>query len=130
MRLKYREIKDLYETIQLLIPLHLTMPFGYQVAKTAKELRECYNEINKKRQDIIAKYAEKNENGIVITENGNVEINKENVNKLDRELSNLFDTTISIDLDKFDIDDVKDLDLTVGQIETLIPIIEIKKRRL
>ena len=126
MILKAREIKKLNDTIQVLLPLQLKMPFAYEVACIAREVRENDMMISTMRQEIIERYAKRDENGHVIvnSENGTVDVDEEKIPELNKELDNLFNKEIELESNKIKLNDIKDLDLTVGQIEALIPLIE------
>lgn len=126
MILKAREIKNLNDTIQILLPLQLKMPFAYEVACIAREVRENDMMISTMRQEIIERYAKRDENGRVIvnSENGTVDVDEGKIPELNKELDSLFNKEIELESNKIKLDDIKDLDLTVGQIEALIPLIE------
>lgn len=126
MILKAREIKNLNDTIQILLPLQLKMPFAYEVACIAREVRENDMMISTMRQEIIERYAKRDENGHVIvnSENGTVDVDEGKIPELNKELDSLFNREIELESNKIKLDDIKDLDLTVGQIEALIPLIE------
>lgn len=126
MILKAREIKKLNDTIQILLPLQLKMPFAYEVACIAREVRENDMMISTMRQEIIERYAKRDENGHVIvnSENGTVDVDEGKIPELNKELDNLFNKEIELESNKIKLNDIKDLDLTVGQIEALIPLIE------
>ena len=126
MRTKNREIENLNGTVQNLLSLQLKMPLGFQIACLAREVHQAFNELNTKRTAIISKYAKRDENNQVIInkENGMVEIDDEDVKQVDSELDELYNTYVELSAEKIKLDDIKDLDLTVGQIESLVPFIE------
>ena len=82
--------------------------------------------INVMRQEILERYAKRDENGQVIIDqqNGMVTVEPEKVMETNKELDKLFSRDIELKCDKIKIDDIKDLDLTVGQLEALIPLVE------
>ena len=126
MNIKARELENLNNTIQVLLPMQLKMPFAYKVACIAREVRENYSIINVMRQEILERYAKRDENGQVIIDqqNGMVTVEPEKVMETNKELDKLFSRDIELKCDKIKIDDIKDLDLTVGQLEALIPLVE------
>lgn len=126
MNIKARELENLNNTIQVLLPMQLKMPFAYKVACIAREVRENYSMINVMRQEILERYAKRDENGQVIIDqqNGMVTVEPEKVIETNKELDKLFSRDIELKCDKIKIDDIKDLDLTVGQLEALIPLVE------
>ena len=126
MNIKARELENLNNTIQVLLPMQLKMPFAYKVACIAREVRENYSMINVMRQEILERYAKRDENGQVIIDqqNGMVTVETEKVMETNKELDKLFSRDIELKCDKIKIDDIKDMDLTVGQLEALIPLVE------
>lgn len=126
MNIKARELENLNNTIQVLLPMQLKMPFAYKVACIAREVRENYSMINVMRQEILERYAKRDENGQVIIDqqNGMVTVEPEKVMETNKELDKLFSRDIELKCDKIKLDDIKDLDLTVGQLEALIPLVE------
>ena len=126
MNIKARELENLNNTIQVLLPMQLKMPFAYKVACIAREVRENYSMINVMRQEILERYAKRDVNGQVIIDqqNGMVTVEPEKVMETNKELDKLFSRDIELKCDKIKIDDIKDLDLTVGQLEALIPLVE------
>ena len=126
MNIKARELENLNNTIQVLLPMQLKMPFAYKVACIAREVRENYSMINVMRQEILERYAKRDENGQVIIDqqSGMVTVEPEKVMETNKELDKLFSRDIELKCDKIKIDDIKDLDLTVGQLEALIPLVE------
>ena len=126
MNIKARELENLNNTIQVLLPMQLKMPFAYKVACIAREVRENYSMINVMRQEILERYAKRDENGQVIIDqqNGMVTVEREKFMETNKELDKLFSRDIELKCDKIKIDDIKDLDLTVGQLEALIPLVE------
>ena len=53
-----------------------------------------------------------------------VTVEPEKVMETNKELDKLFSRDIELKCGKIKIDDIKDLDLTVGQLEALIPLVE------
>ena len=83
--------------------------------------------LNTERTKIVTKYAKKDDNGQIVVdkENNNmIEIPDEDVKKVDAELDELFARKIELQSNKIQLEAIKDLDLTVGQIEVLVPFIE------
>lgn len=126
MILKAREIKNLNETVSALLPLQLKMPFAYEVASIAREVRENDFMINTMRQEIIERFAKRDDNGqmIINEEDGTVEVEDGKYAELNAELDKLMNRDIELKSNKIKLVDIKDLDLTVGQISALIPLID------
>ena len=126
MILKAREIKSLYETMQVLLPLQLKMPFAYEIACITREVRENDMMISTMRQEIVERYAKRDENGKIIIdeENGTVDVDEAKLPELNQEIDSLYNREIELKANKIKLTDIVDLDLTVGQIEALVPLIE------
>lgn len=128
MILKAREIKNLSETMDTLLPLQLKMPFAYEVASIAREVRENNFMINAMRQEIVERFAERDDNGQIRInqEDGTVEVQEGKYAELNSELDKLMNRDIELKSNKIKLVDIKDLDLTVGQISALIPLIDVE----
>lgn len=127
MEISLRQIEALNGAIQELLPLKLELSLAFQLASLAKEVHEAFNMLNIERTKIITKYAKKDENGKIIANKDNsnmIEIPDEDVKKVDAELDELFAKKIELKSEKIQLSAIKDLDLTVGQIEVLVPFIE------
>lgn len=128
MILKAREIKNLSETMDTLLPLQLKMPFAYEVASIAREVRENNFMINAMKQEIVGRFAERDDNGQIRVnqEDGTVEVQEGKYAELNAELDKLMNRDIELNSNKIKLVDIKDLDLTVGQISALIPLIDVE----
>jgi hypothetical protein len=128
MILKAREIKNLSETMDTLLPLQLKMPFAYEVASIAREVRENNFMINAMKQEIVERFAERDDNGQIRVnqEDGTVEVQEGKYAELNAELDKLMNRDIELNSNKIKLVDIKDLDLTVGQISALIPLIDVE----
>lgn len=126
MEISNRQLETLNTTVSNLLPLQLKLPLGYQIACIARDVHEAFDKINASRTMIITKYANKDENGQVITnpETHMVELTEENAKMVDKELNELYAQKSEIKSEKVKLSDMMDLDLTVAQIEALIPFIE------
>ena len=99
-------------------------------AKTAYRFARINNEIDKEnaifqetRRNLIIKYGEKDENGKLKEDNGNIMIAKEHLSDFRNESTELLNTKITINTEKIGLDDFGD-DLfspsEIGKIEWLI----------
>ena len=99
-------------------------------AKTAYRFARINNEIDKEnaifqetRRNLIIKYGEKDENGELKEDNGNIMIAKEHLSNFRNESTELLNTKITINAEKIGLDDFGD-DLfspsEIGKIEWLI----------
>jgi hypothetical protein len=104
------------------------MPFAYEVASIAREVRENNFMINAMRQEIVERFAERDDNGQIRInqEDGTVEVQEGKYAELNAELDKLMNRDIELNSNKIKLVDIKDLDLTVGQISALIPLIDVE----
>ncbi|MBR2430478.1 hypothetical protein IKB17_03315 [bacterium] len=126
MEISNKQIEALNSTVQILLPLQLKLPLAYQIACIARDVHEAFDKLNTERTEIITKYAKKDENGKVVTnsENHMIEIDDKDVKNVDKELNELFSKKVELKTEKIKLEDIKDLDLTVAQIEALVSFIE------
>ena len=59
----------------------------------------------------------------MIFDGNKIKIDETKIGELNKELDNLYSREIELKSSKIDLVDIQDLDLTVGQIEILIPLI-------
>lgn len=125
MEIKARELKELSDTIRELLPLQLNINLSYKIACIAREIREKQNMVDTLKEELIETYAKKDEKGMtLISEEGVVEIDKKDAAELNKQLNDLMVRNIEINIEKIKLDDILDLNLTIGQMTSLLPLIE------
>ena len=75
---------------------------------------------------MLKRFAERDDNGQIRInqEDGTVEVQEGKYAELNAELDKLMNRDIELNSNKIKLVDIKDLDLTVGQISALIPLID------
>lgn len=97
---------------------------AYKFRKFINETEDAEKFFNEKRDEIIKKYAEKNDSGeIKVDESGNVNFRKEDIENVNKEYSELVKTDISVCI-KFKPEELESLDLTIAEVDTLSDLIE------
>lgn len=97
---------------------------AYKFRKFISETEDAEKFFNEKRNEIVEKYAEKNDNGeIKVDENGNVNFKKEDIETVNKEYSELIKTDISVNI-KFKPEELESLDLTIAEVDVLADLIE------
>lgn len=97
---------------------------AYKFRKFISETEDAEKFFNEKRNEIVEKYAEKNDNGeIKVDENGNVNFKKEDIETVNKEYSELIKTDLSVNI-KFKPEELESLDLTIAEVDVLADLIE------
>ncbi len=97
MKLKAFELLDIYESLSKISEQELDLETSYAIAKYLKEILVAKELIDGKRNKIIFKHAEKQEDGnLKQTDNGGIEIHKEEIGKFNSEMDGLLNSEISI----------------------------------
>ena len=97
MELKALDIINKFEALNKLADKETDLSTAVIIAKNLKELSTYKDIIDKKRDGVIVKYAQKNDEGdIVQDKNGNVKIT--DVNSFNKDLSEILDTSIEVNL--------------------------------
>ena len=86
---------------------------AFKIARLARELDKEMQTFNEERQKIIQKYAKKDENGELITdENGNVTFDTDKVQEVNEEFNSLLSTELEVNADKLPMDYMDSFELT------------------
>jgi hypothetical protein len=86
---------------------------AFKIARLARELDKEMQTFNEERQKIIQKYAKKDENGELITdENGNVTFDTDKVQEVNEEFNSLLSTELEVNADKLPMDCMDSFELT------------------
>lgn len=86
---------------------------AFKIARLARELDKEMQTFNEERQKIIQKYAKKDENGELITdENGNVTFDTDKVQEVNEEFNSLLGTELEVNADKLPMECMDSFELT------------------
>lgn len=93
----------LFNLVQKQFPVKVSYAISKNISKLERELK-IYNS---ERQKIINKYCKKDEEGnLVIDENNQYHIEDENIDVCNKELNELLDIEIEVNIHKFKLDDL------------------------
>lgn len=116
------EILDIIRSLNVLATKELKLSSAYVVAKNIKALSVIEELINNKRKIIIDKYAEKDENGnIVSNENG---IHIADMNGFNDEINTLLSEEVEIELTKIKMSDIENITISPADVYRLMDMIE------
>lgn len=97
--------------------------------RNSKKLNEAVKDIDNKRFEIISQYADKDQNGQILSENGQFKVSN-NLTDFENDLKELFNTQINIQLDTLFMEDIQKCDndkydsLTMEEVDALQYIIK------
>ena len=125
MKLKAKEIYNMYDAISALSKEKTAMPTAYYIAKNTKIIKEEASAIDEARQKLILEFAEKDENGEIISqESGMVKISDEKVALFSEELNKLFEVEIEVGMVKIPLSSLQSINIPINLVENLLPIIK------
>lgn len=123
MELKAIDILNKFEALSKLADKETDLSTACIIAKNLKELVVYKDEICKKRDNLIIRYAEKNEDGgIAQTEDGGVKVT--DIASFNKELSELLDTIIEVEISKLQKNKLLEIKVTAKDILPLVDILE------
>jgi hypothetical protein len=123
MELKALDIINKFEALNKLADKETDLSTAIIIAKNLKELSTYKEIIDKKRDSVIVKYAEKNDNNVISQdENGNVKIT--DINSFNKDLSEILDTPIEVNLLLLPKDKMMDMKISAKDILPLTDILD------
>ena len=119
-----REIIEGTELLGQLSTKPLKSKAAYQVGRILREVQNEFNLYNEKRIALLEKYAEKNEGGKPIIEDGNYKLSQEDIIKINEEHNELIDTKVSINANALQLSLIDEESFTPTEMLKLMPFIE------
>ena len=115
MRLKAKEVYDMYDAINALSQEKTTMPTAYYIAKNTKIIKEEAASIDEARQKLIMEFGEKKDDGSLNTqENGMVKIEDSKLTAFTEQLNNLLNAEINIDIKKIPLSSLQQINIPIN----------------
>lgn len=121
------KLNDVIQSLKILKSISqktLKGKVNFQLAKILRELNNEYNLFLKSRENLILKYGKKENGQLIIDDEGNYGIDKEQLFNFNKELNELLDTNISLNAEKIILEDIEDIDFTIEQMIALSPFIK------
>ena len=116
------EILDIISSLNVLATKELKLSSAYVVAKNIKALSVIEELINNKRKSIIDMYAEKDENGNIVSNENGIRIT--DMNRFNNEINTLLSEEIEIELTKIKMSDIENITISPADVYQLMDIIE------
>lgn len=116
------ELMDSASVMQELAKKPMKTKAAFQTARLMREIEKEYSLFQESRKGLIDKYADKDENGEPkADENGNYTVPKENIEEFNKELKEMLDQTLSLNVEPISIEDLGDADFTPADMMLLAP---------
>ena len=127
IELTINDMLNSMEPLKKLSTYQLKTKIAYQIARLMREINKEYELFQKTRQNLAIKYAEKNEkNEIIIDENGNYKIKNDKINICNKEITELINTKIALNVEPINLEDIENTECTPTEIFALMPLIQEK----
>lgn len=122
--MKVNEIVKISNCISKIKNKKLPIKMSLILIRNSKKLEEVVKDIENKRFEIISQYADKDQNGRVLNEDGQFKVSN-NLTDFENDLKELFNTQIKIQLDTLSMEDIQKCDnekydsLTMEEVDAL-----------
>ena len=104
--MKIKDIITKANELSTIMEKKLPIGVAFCISRNTKKLAEVLDDFEKKRIDIIKKYAEKDENGeVVVSQEGNAKVT--DIQAANAELTELMDVDVSLSFDTFSLADLE-----------------------
>ena len=124
-------VKEVMESVGVLNEI-MEQPFhgalAFKISRIIRELRKEVESFNTERDKIIRVFSEKDENGKpVLLENGNIKIRSDLVKECNDEFEKLLGTSIEINAEKLDLDELDEIEITPKKMESILVLVDGKE---
>lgn len=121
-------VKEVMESVGVLNEI-MEQPFhgalAFKISRIIRELRKEVESFNTERDKIIRVFSEKDENGKpVLLENGNIKIRSDLVKECNDEFEKLLGTSIEINAEKLDLDELDEIEITPKKMESILVLVD------
>lgn len=121
------ELVNSTDALRELSQKNLRARASYHAGKILKAAEAEMQSFNETRMELIRKYAEKDENGeLKSNEDGNVNIMKEHLATFTQELNELLAANVEINAEPINIDDIENVEFTPGAMAQLEKFISVE----
>jgi len=95
----------------------IKMRVAYNIARIIREVENEMKIFEETRRKLFDKYGEKDENGeLLINADGNITITPENISLYNNEIQEVLNTSITLNAEKLNIEDLENIELTPNQV--------------
>ena len=119
-----KEIVDGMDLLSELSTRSLKTKAAYQLGRILREAQKEFSLYNEKRIALLEKYADKDEEGKPVIENGNYKISDEGIAAINTEYNELIETTVTLNANKLQLYLLDDETFTPTEMLKLMPFVE------
>lgn len=124
MNIKLQDIVENIEGLNDFSKMSLPAATAFKAARLLKRLNEEINIYQQTRTQVITKYAERNADGSFRQDGNNLIIPKDKIEVCNKELQDLLNTEIEVNIIPFKLEELQDLHFTPSQLLLLQNFIE------
>lgn len=122
--MKLQTIQSLYSTLTILKSTQMSLRLSYKFSKLLSKIEKDNEFFIEKAREIVLKYAEKDENGNYIQNEGNIKVIPENIPLANKELDELNNIEME-DIDiTFTLEELESLSIAPEVLQPLLPFIK------
>ena len=126
MNLRMSQLTALYQVYLKIKDLSFPIKTSYSLAKLGQALEKEIPFYDSEISKIINTYGERDENGnLVQIENGNIKIQSEKIDECAKKINELGELQVEIECGKIPLESLGDIELSVQELNALLPIIEV-----
>lgn len=111
-----RDIVNSVPVFEQIVEHEINGKIAFKIARLVRELDKELKLFHEERTKIIQRYAKRDENNKIITENENVMIDEDQIENCNKEIQDLLNTEVEINADKIPIDVLETLSISPQQI--------------
>lgn len=94
---------------------------AFTIARLVREVTKETESFEKARMEIIRRYGDKDENGELVLNEGNVHISEENIGKCNQELNDVLSAELEINAEPIDMQWLEKVELSLNEALALEP---------
>lgn len=124
MKLSNRKIVNVINGIGPIATMSMPVKASYAISKNIIKLEKEAEIYNIEREKLLDKYAEKDEEGKLITEGGNINIKAECITDWNRDITELLNIEVEVDVHTFNVEHLINCNMSVEEIKLIDFMIE------
>lgn len=122
--MKLSAIENLYSILKSFQEKELPIKLAYKFSKIFSAIEADYQFFFSQLRKILDKYAEKDENGEFIQNEGTIPFKKDCFELAEKALNDLYETEITLPKVMFTLDELEGIDIKPFELKALLPFIE------
>lgn len=122
--MKLSLVENLYTIIKSFQEKEMPIKLSYKFSKIFDSIESDYQFFFTQLRKILDKYAEKDENGEFIQNDGHIPFKKDCFELAEKALNDLYETEITLPKITFTLDELEGLDIKPYELRALLPFIE------